>query len=90
MASLIQNEIAKFINASNPNLMNMVNLLDSAGTNSHFILNVFNSLCKDSWILDSEASNYIYENANLFKKLHDLENPAQLYYQMELICWLQK
>lgn len=76
MITMIQQEIAKFMNNINPNFLNMVNMLDSSGNKHCFALNAFNSSFNKCWIIDTGASNHISGNIELFDHVYNLKTLA--------------
>lgn len=78
MTTMIQQEVAKYINSIDPNLLNMVSMMDSSGIAQYFALNAFTSQCTNSWIMDSGASNHICGNIALFDFVYNLERDVKV------------
>lgn len=76
ISRIIQQEVAKYLNNLNPNLANLVNLLESSDTTDSYVLTAFNRDNYESWIIDTRASSHITRNLKLFDSMHSLKTPC--------------
>lgn len=66
----------KVLEQSEPNLENLVNLLESSGITNSFALTAFSSICTESWIIDTRASAHIIRNLSMLDETYDLQSPC--------------